>query len=144
MDLAYNPLSSGVPMYSLHHLNHRIVGYLMKEKVLTDRQSDRQTEFSLVVEKNDKYEWCQPLMRWLHSRVFPVAQEHLKQRSHAHCALHMRYILYFNDNTLTKTISKLHFHFSPKLHYMGIAQNLVENLLASILGVLQAVEGLAF
>ena len=50
LDFASNPLSSGVPMYSLHHLNHRIVEYLMKEKVSTDRQSDRQTEISLVVE----------------------------------------------------------------------------------------------
>ena len=48
LDFASNPFSSGVPMYGLHDLNHKIVEYLnlMKEKVFKDRQ----TEFPLVVE----------------------------------------------------------------------------------------------
>ena len=35
-------------MYGLHGLNHQIIEYLKKEKVITDRQTDTQTEFPLV------------------------------------------------------------------------------------------------
>ena len=35
-------------MYSLHDLNYQIIEYLKKEKVSTDRQTDRKTEFPLV------------------------------------------------------------------------------------------------
>ena len=36
-------------IYSLHGLNHQIIEYSKKEKVIqTDRQTDKQTEFPLV------------------------------------------------------------------------------------------------
>ena len=35
-------------IYGLHGLDHQIIEYLKKEKVMTDRHTDRQTEFPLV------------------------------------------------------------------------------------------------
>ena len=35
-------------IYGLHGLNHQIIEYSKKEKVITDRQTDKQTEFPLV------------------------------------------------------------------------------------------------
>ena len=35
-------------IYGLHGLNHQIIEYSKKEKVITDTQTDRQTEFPLV------------------------------------------------------------------------------------------------
>ena len=35
-------------IYGLHGLNHHIVEYSKKEKVITDKQTDRHTEFPLV------------------------------------------------------------------------------------------------
>ena len=35
-------------IYGLHGLNHQIIQYSKKEKVITDTQTDTQTEFPLV------------------------------------------------------------------------------------------------
>ena len=35
-------------IYGLHGLDHQIIQYLKKEKVMTDRQTDKQTEFPRV------------------------------------------------------------------------------------------------
>ena len=35
-------------IYGLHGLNHQIIEYLKKEKVMTDKQTHRHTEFPLV------------------------------------------------------------------------------------------------
>ena len=35
-------------IYGLHGLNHQIIEYSKKEKVITDRQTDTQTELPLV------------------------------------------------------------------------------------------------
>ena len=35
-------------IYGLHGLDHQIIQYLKKEKVMTDRQRDKQTEFPRV------------------------------------------------------------------------------------------------
>ena len=35
-------------MYDLHGVHHQIIQYSEKEKVMTDRQTDKQTEFPLV------------------------------------------------------------------------------------------------
>ena len=35
-------------IYGLHDLNHQIIEYSKKEKVITDRQTHRHTEFPLV------------------------------------------------------------------------------------------------
>ena len=35
-------------MYGLRGLNHQIIEYSKKEKVITDRQTDKRTEFPLV------------------------------------------------------------------------------------------------
>ena len=35
-------------IYGLHGLNHQIIEYSKKEKVMTDKSTDRQTEFPLV------------------------------------------------------------------------------------------------
>ena len=35
-------------IYGLHGLNHQIIEYSKKEKVITDKHTDRHTEFPLV------------------------------------------------------------------------------------------------
>ena len=35
-------------IFGLHGLNHQIIEYSKKEKVMTDKQTNRQTEFPLV------------------------------------------------------------------------------------------------
>ena len=35
-------------IYCLHGIKHQIIEYSKKEKVMKDRQTDRQTEFTLV------------------------------------------------------------------------------------------------
>ena len=35
-------------IYCLHGIKHQIIDYSKKEKVMKDRQTDRQTEFTLV------------------------------------------------------------------------------------------------
>ena len=41
-------LMSCQKIYGVHSVNHQIIEYSKKEKVMTDRQTDRQTEFPLV------------------------------------------------------------------------------------------------
>ena len=41
-------MTSFQKIYGLHGLNHQIIEYSQKEKVITDRQTDTQTEFPLV------------------------------------------------------------------------------------------------